>query len=221
VNDIAVIAAGSGLTLAEAELARRCAVVIAVDRGYKTAVAVGCRVDRLVGDLDSLSPPAVRRAEALGVDIVRFDIDKDESDLELALAEVARLEDGATVHVFGIGGGRPDHAAVSTAVLAAPSLAGLCIITHLGDTRLHIVHSALTVHEPVGTIVSLLAHGGVAEGVTTTGLRWPLADATLRPDQAWGLSNEVTADPVTVHVATGTVLVYVTPPNAVTSANAD
>jgi thiamine pyrophosphokinase len=213
VNDVAVIAAGSGLTLAEAEVARGCDVVVAVDRGYKSAVAVGCRVDRIVGDLDSLSPTAAARAEELGVEIVRFDTDKDESDLELALASVARIDDVNTVHVFGIAGGRPDHAAVSVAVLANPALAGLILVAHLGGTRLHIVHGTLELHEPPSTIVSLLAHGCVAEGVTTTGLRWPLSDATLRPDHAWGLSNEVIADPAGVRVAAGTVLVYVTSPD--------
>jgi thiamine pyrophosphokinase len=214
VNDVAVIAAGSGLTLAEADLARGCDVVVAVDRGYKSAVAVGCRVDRIVGDLDSLSPQAVAHAEELGVEIVRFAADKDESDLELALAEVARIDGVTTVHVFGIAGGRPDHAAVSVAVLANPALTGLTLVAHLGGTRLHIVHSTLDLHEPLGTIVSLLAHGGVAEEVTTTGLRWPLREATLRPDHAWGLSNEVTSDPAGVRVAAGTLLVYVTSPDA-------
>ena len=210
VNDVAVIAAGSGLTLAEAEVARACDVVVAVDRGYKSAVAVGCRVDRIMGDLDSLSPQAAARAEELGVEIVRFDTDKDESDLELALASVARIDGVTTVHVFGIAGGRADHAAISVAVLANPALAGLTLVAHLGDTRLHIVHSTLELHEPVGTIVSLLAHGGAAEGVTTRGLRWPLRDAALRPDHARGLSNEVSADPVDVRLTAGTLLVYVT-----------
>lgn len=213
-NDVALIAAGSGLTLAEADVARGCELVVAVDRGYKSAVAVGCRVDRIVGDLDSLSPQAVARAEELGVEIVRFDTDKDESDLELALSSVARIDGVTRVHVFGIAGGRPDHAAVSVAVLTNPALAGLTLVAHLGGTRLHVVHNTLELNEPAGTIVSLLAHGGVAEGVTTTGLRWPLRDATLRPDHAWGLSNEVTADPVGIEVTAGTVLVYVTSPQA-------
>ena len=37
-----------------------------------------------------------------------------------------------------------------------------------------------------GALVSLLPIGAPAHGVTTTGLRWPLADATLSPgDTVW------------------------------------
>ncbi len=60
--------------------------------------------------------------------------------------------------------------------------------------------------EPVD-LVSLLATGGPAAGVSTTGLRWPLDDAVLEPGSTRGVSNELTGGRATVTVREGSLLV--------------
>lgn len=206
---VAVIAAGSGLTLREAHLARKCEVVVAADRGFKSAVATGCRVDVVVGDLDSLTGQGRDTADRLGTRVVAFAADKDESDLELALREARATPGVDQIHVFGVAGGRPDHAAINLAVLAAPEVATVPTVVHLGEVDMHVVRDTLEVAAEPGTIVSLLAHGGPAGGVTTSGLRWRLQDATLEPFVALGLSNEVTGSPVKVKIDTGALFVFV------------
>ena len=90
----------------EAALAREADVVIAADRGYKLAVAAGCVVELLVGDLDSLSAPTVERAAEAGVPIERHPIDKDQTDLELALTYACAVPGVNRIVVFGAAGGR-------------------------------------------------------------------------------------------------------------------
>jgi hypothetical protein len=58
--------------------------------------------------------------------------------------------------------------------------------------------------------VSLLTLGGTASGVTTSGLRWVLADADLDAGSTRGISNELLGAIATVSCATG-VLVVVQP----------
>ena len=55
----------------------------------------------------------------------------------------------------------------------------------------------------MGDTVSLLPLGGDVAGVTTAGLRWPLAGATLRVGRSRGLSNEVVAAPASVSLEDG------------------
>jgi thiamine pyrophosphokinase len=57
-----------------------------------------------------------------------------------------------------------------------------------------------------GELVSLLAVGGVAHGVTTSGLLYPLEDSDLAPGTTLGVSNEFAAARATVSVARGVVL---------------
>ena len=55
--------------------------------------------------------------------------------------------------------------------------------------------------------MTLLAHGGVATGVTTTGLRFALRDAVLEPWSSLGVSNECSGSaPASVRITSGVVL---------------
>ncbi|MFI5199802.1 MAG: hypothetical protein ACHQXL_05460, partial [Candidatus Limnocylindrales bacterium] len=67
--------------------------------------------------------------------------------------------------------------------------------------------------ERPGDLVTLLPFGGPAEGVTTHGLRWPLAASTLPLGSSLGLSNEVlgeTAGPPWVELERGHLLIIET-----------
>jgi hypothetical protein len=80
-------------------------MVIAADSGLDHAMELGLEVDLLVGDLDSVSQPALAEAIARGTPVERHRPDKDATDTELALA--AAVERGCT-HLIGVGGPRPD-----------------------------------------------------------------------------------------------------------------
>jgi thiamine pyrophosphokinase len=157
---------------------------------------------------------AARRA---GVHIERHPTDKDATDLELGLARAVEL--GATrVVVVGMAGGRLDHLLANVAVLGSPSWPAVTIEARLGDARVHVVRGRsgapgppgeLTLLGRPGQVVTLLALHGPASGVCTSGLRYPLADATLPPGSTRGVSNEFVASSAVVEVASGVLLVIV------------
>ena len=62
---------------------------------------------------------------------------------------------------------------------------------------------------PGGTLVSVFCHGDRAEGVTLTGLAYPLSDAVLTGDVPLGVSNRrLDGLPATVAVRRGTLLIF-------------
>ena len=62
---------------------------------------------------------------------------------------------------------------------------------------------------PGGTLVSVFCHGDRAEGVTLTGLSYPLDDADLTGDFPLGVSNRrLEGQPATVSVRRGTLLIF-------------
>ena len=177
-------------------------MVIAADEGFDNARDLGIHVDLLVGDLDSASPGAAHQAQA----VERHPVDKDETDLELALA--AALNAGMeSVTVIGTIGGRVDHALGNLLVVAADRWADLRIHLRIDGTRAWVVRDRVEVHGTVDDLVSLLAVGGQATGVTTTGLAWPLSNGVLEPGAGLGMSNRLAGPTATVEVGTGTVLV--------------
>ena len=77
--------------------------VICCDGGYKAAVAMGLKPDLLVGDFDSLQEPLPKNVE-----ILRFPIEKDDTDSMLAVREGLRRGYSRFVLLFSLGG-RLDH----------------------------------------------------------------------------------------------------------------
>ncbi|MBK5289305.1 MAG: thiamine diphosphokinase [Acidimicrobiia bacterium] len=179
-------------------------LVVAADSGLAHVYALGLAPDIVVGDFDSVDPAQLDRATRDGARIERHPTDKQATDLELAL-DVA-LDAGATeLTVIGLGGGRTDHHLAGLAALADPAWAPMRIIALVGTDRIHVVHHDVTVTGRVASIVTLLAVGGPARGVTTTGLRWALQDAELSATSTLGVSNEIVTSPATVSVRGGTL----------------
>lgn len=184
-------------------------LVIAADGGASSLARVGRVPDRLVGDLDSTDAELVERLRARGVGIERHPADKDASDTELALE--AAIASGATELILlgALGGQRLDHELANLLLLADPAFAKVDLRLVRGTTTVRVLHgdSVLALEGAPGAIVSLLPLAADAIGVTTDGLRWPLADATLRAGRSRGLSNEVVAAPASVRLREGTLLV--------------
>ncbi len=190
-------------------------LVLAADGGANLCVAWGWPVDAVVGDMDSVDSsvrePAWRRK---GVPFLVSPVEKDETDLELALR--LALERGATELVIaGALGGRIDHTLGNLALLALPALAAVpaCIVD--GDQTLWLVRDRLTVHGQPGDTLSLLPFGGDAHGVSLTGVRWPLHQAELPLGPSLSISNRMTADQAEISVQAGLLLVvhFVTAPS--------
>lgn len=184
-------------------------LVVAADGGLALATALGCRVDLVVGDLDSVDPSALDAAVAGGVRVERHDVDKDLTDLELALEAAAAAsppDSTARIVVAGVADGRLDHLLAAAAVVASDRWAGAEVEALLGPARLVPVRGRRRLAGRPGELVTLLAHGGTARGVSTEGLVWALAGEDLRPGSGRGVSNRLVGDHATVEVRDGCVL---------------
>ncbi|HET6171725.1 MAG TPA: thiamine diphosphokinase [Gaiellales bacterium] len=190
------------------------AFVIAADSGLEHAAVLGLSVHVLIGDLDSASPAAVRAAETAGVHVERHPTAKDATDLELALDYALALGATRVTVVSGGGGERLDHHLAELVLLAAPRFAPLRLDARIGTARAVAIHGGddLTLKGAPGAVLSLIALGGPATGLTTTGVRWPLDSDTLEPGSTRGVSNEIVASPVRVQLANGSLLAVGTHP---------
>lgn len=176
--------------------------VVAADSGLDRAIEVGLTPDIVVGDMDSVS----KSLEAHAGRIDRHPVDKDATDLELAL-QVAIEEPSDRLVVLGGGGGRFDHLLANTLVLSS---AGRTVEWRPGNGRVVVTHDRAEVAAPVGATVSLIPLGDDVEIEATTGLRWSMADEVLRFSSTRGVSNEITTSPATVVIRSG-VLALVLP----------
>jgi thiamine pyrophosphokinase len=164
----------------------------------------------VVGDMDSLGDAGVERFARLGVGVAKFSAEKNESDLELALAQAIAAGATEVVLLGALGGERLDHETANLLLLADPGYDGIRIEARRGALRIRAVRGnrSLDLAGPVGSLVTLLPVGGDAKGVTTEGLRYPLHDETLAFGRARGISNEVASMPAKVTVRNGSLLIF-------------
>lgn len=181
------------------------AEVIAADSGLSVALALGLTVDLVVGDLDSVEPRALARAQAAGVEVEQHPAAKDHTDLALAM-EAAVTRGATRIVVVGGHGGRLDHGLANALLLAAPAYAGVDVVAHMGDATVHVVRTSVILTGTPGELVSLLPIHGAAHGVTTHGLLYALAGEDLLIGSTRGVSNEFAQDEARVEVADGVLL---------------
>lgn len=181
------------------------ALVIGADSGVEHALALGRGVDLVVGDFDSVKPDALAQVEEAGARVERHPTDKDATDLDLALRAALGLG-VERLTIVGGHGGRIDHFAANLLLLAAPELADVDVDAWVGRAHVTVVRRTARIDGLPGELVTLLAVGGPAYGVTTIGLRFPLHDAPLLPGSTLGVSNELAGATASVSVRAGVVL---------------
>lgn len=196
-----VFAGGDQVSAERIAALGRADLVVAADSGIVSAAAAGLAVDLLVGDLDSAPAHLVDYA----AEVQRHEPSKDQTDLALAL-DTALQRGADRITVIGGGGGRLDHLVANLLLLANDDYAAADLDLVTETEIVTIVRGTRTLCGPVGDLVTLVALGGTARGVTTDGLLFPLADADLPPGSSWGVSNEF-ADPApTIAVREGVVM---------------
>lgn len=180
----------------------RADLIVAADGGAGKALALGIPPDAVVGDMDSVLGSMRRQ---LGRKVFHPRRSPYRTDLQKSVDYA--LERGCRdVTIIGAtNGDRFDH------ILAAASL----LVEFKDRARLRFVDDFFSawrvertarLRAPPGTIVSLLALP-VAQGVTTSGLRWDLRNRRLAFGTL-GIHNEIVRNPARVSVGAGDLIVF-------------
>ena len=155
---------------------------IAVDGGLAHCQAMNILPDLIIGDFDSISPELLKNYAKVPTQI--FPKDKDQTDMELAIAAVQGFN-VEKIALFGALENRTDHALSNLYLMCRfPNH----IIIETERETLFSIEGHRHVNCYPGQCISLIPIGSSAEGVTTHGLKWELKNATLNKN-FFSLSN--------------------------------
>ena len=112
-----------------------------------------------------------------------------------------------SVTVVGTMAGRVDHALGNLLLLTADRWQALRIDARIDSARAWVVRDRVVVDGAPDELLSLMAIGGPATGVSTSGLAWPLDSALLESGPGLGLSNRMTGPTAKLSVQQGVLLV--------------
>lgn len=181
------------------------ALLIAADGGARHLLQMGLYPQVLIGDLDSLTTEEVAQIETAGAQVHRYPIDKDWTDLELALGYAVQRQCQRVILVGALGG-RLDQTLGNLGLLTDPAYAAIDLGLDDGLEEVRLVKERFEVHGEPGDLVSLLPLDECVEGVRTQGLRWALNEEPLYRSQTRGISNEMLGTIAAVQVSDGTLL---------------
>ena len=184
-------------------------LVIAADAGYRYCQEEDIIPDLLIGDFDSMEIPEDFPNSEHRPHVERRPIEKDDTDTMLAL-KVGLSWHCDTFYIYGgLGGERLDHALAnlqSLLYLRRRGAAGYLyeenfVWTVVENEALNIPRSV-----PDG-LLSVFSLTERSEGVTLSGLRYPLSEGVLTAEFPLGVSNHFTAEKALIRVRKGALLV--------------
>jgi thiamine pyrophosphokinase len=179
--------------------------LIAADGGLRHLSILGLTPQMLVGDLDSADPGLVQTLKNKHITIRQHPADKDQTDLELALTAALELQP-ESIRIVGALGGRIDQTLGNIFLLTKPELAETDIRLIDSTQEVFLIRESAQLQGQPNQRVSLLPLNGSVKGIRTTGLKYPLNNETLYPDQTRGISNLMVRGTASITINQGLLL---------------
>ena len=180
--------------------------ILCADGGTRHALALGLTPNVVIGDLDSVTEEERRKMKEMGVEVMEFSMDKNETDLELTINHALTLEPEQILILAALGG-RMDQTLANISLLSDLRLSTFDVRLTDGVEEIFFCRDQAKVEGRSGDIVSLIPWQGEVTGVFTENLRWHLHYETLYPEKTRGISNEMTSDVATVSITSGLLLI--------------
>ncbi len=185
-----------------------CDMTICADNSYELARELGIHPDVIIGDFDHASPGKALLPHGEHADVITVPCEKDDTDTMLCIKYA--LSKGADEIVIAGGiGGRLDHTVANIQSLAYAESHGASAIMADQRNAAMIISGKVCIPKTHGSYLSVFAYGGDCEGVSESGVKYPVSGVTLSADFPLGVSNEITADFAQVEVKKGRLLIVV------------
>lgn len=170
---------------------------VGVDKGVINLLDHGIVPEVGFGDFDSVSAAEMQRVEQYVSEVNRFQPEKDETDMELAL-NWAIAQNPETITIFGATGGRMDHTIGNIHLLLKPLLQSNAVKIQVVDNKNIIYLTKPSTHaisrNPQLKYVSFFPITLEVKGLTLRGFKYPLTNCHIPMGSTLCISNELVED---------------------------
>jgi thiamine pyrophosphokinase len=181
---------------------------IGADKGALFVIEQNIPLDYAIGDFDSVSEEQLEIIKKHSESFEQFAIEKDFTDLELALQRALALKP-SKIYFFGVTGGRLDHTLINIQLLEQVlkfNVLGV-IIDRYNELVLHYPGEHHIRHSEHFPTVSFIPITKEVSGLTLTGFYYPLTNATIKMGSTLSISNKLISNNGTFSFDEGIVLV--------------
>lgn len=180
---------------------------IGADGGTTFLESINLTPDVIIGDLDSLSQKCVQKYLNQGVKILKYPVEKDETDGELAL-EYCINHKYDEVTIVGTMGGRYDQQLANLFLIEFAYKAGLDAVIKEPGIEIGLIKDEKIFSNHNESSLSLIPFSDKVEDVTIEGCKYILDGETLLRYKSTGVSNEITSEKARITKSNG-LLLYV------------
>ena len=181
--------------------------IIAADGGANYLCKKGIIPDVLIGDLDSISPEYLNVLKKKS-NIIKFPVDKDKSDTELAIEYC--LKNGYNdITLINAVDGRLDHSLTNIFLIEKFIKQGLKLHFLNAKSEIYVVTNKANIPAKIGTNISLISLTDFTLVKETKALKFPLNNEKLYRSSSRGISNITTEKKISIIVSSGILLVII------------
>ena len=180
-------------------------LIVSADGGLRYIRALNLIPKLVIGDLDSINNDDIRFLKTKKVEILKFPIEKNQTDLEIALREVVR-RNYKNILVIGGLGGRIDQTLANLGLILSLSNNDVKIEFDDGEEHIILIRDHLLLSGKKGDTVSLIPMCFPVKGITTQGLKYSLTGEKLLPYQTRGISNVMMSEIAEIEILSGNLL---------------
>ncbi len=192
--------------------------VIAADGGLNHLESISVSPDLILGDFDSANMQDERSYKCT---VMRYSSHKDDTDMMLAVRQ-GLARGYRSFMLYGGTGGRLDHTLANVQCLNFLAERGARAWLIGGDFIITVLAGGDTLRFPedipcvngmpsleAGCGVSVFAIGGDADGVSISGMQYPLSDSRLKSTVSLGVSNAIKDASGEISVREGSIAIYI------------
>lgn len=183
-------------------------VWIGADRGALTIIENKLRPEYAIGDFDSITQTEKEKIKLDSDSVLEYAVEKDQTDLEITLGKAFELNPDC-IYLFGVTGGRLDHAMVNMQLLhqvMERNIRGV-IVDKLNQLELAEPGKHTISHQSEFPNISFLPFTPEIKGLTLIGFYYPLNERTVSWGSTLCISNKLLSKSGTFSFNEGILLV--------------
>lgn len=192
--------------------------VFAVDKGLEYAELLGIVPDYIIGDFDTVDKKLLESYEKQIAEgrthtyIERYPAQKDATDTELAVLKAIE-EKAGQITLLAASGGRIDHMLANLNLLLLTGQAGIACYLVDETNRVRLLDSSdgcsciIQKEEQYGTYLSLIPITEFVEGLTITGVMYPLYKKKVYQGNSLTVSNRIVERETSISLDKGKILI--------------
>ncbi|GAG66281.1 unnamed protein product [marine sediment metagenome] len=180
---------------------------VAADGGALLLESIGFFPDVIIGDFDSLAKAQCQHYEKMGVKIIKYPVEKNETDGELAL-QYCKGRGLDNIIIIGFAGGRLDQQLANIFLLEYAFRNGMTAFIKEPGLEMGIIEKEKVFFRKTGAGLSLIPLDEKVSGVTITGCKYSLEAGNLLRYKTRGISNIIEREKAVITVEKG-LLLYV------------